>query len=266
MRARLSLCRRQPDSLLAVDLTISLAHQPTPLSLYSVHYKRRASASPKRAFACLHGFGANETSWAVGNAAQMLAQRLDAIVVAHDAPGFGLTHRSKRLADYSTERNGAIGVALLERSAASLGAAGGGESRGQRILIGHSLGGLAAACAAVEDPRPSALVLVAPAIIVAGALQAAAKSEAEAPQSRRRSPLTLPARLVRALAVATLSCLGDVVTILVRAQAQASPALRIRLRSAPRSFVVLCCDISRRSHLYSLSNRLSPLRLSCRRS
>lgn len=191
---------------------------PPPPHPRSVHYKRRSAASPRRAFACLHGFGANESSWAVGDAAALLAKRLDAVVVAHDAPGFGLTQRSETLSDYSVERNGAIGVALLERAAAALGGeVAGGGCRAQRALIGHSLGGLAAACAAVEDPKPSALVLVAPAIIVAGALQRAAKGVAEdPPPRRRRSALTLPVRLFRALVVGTLRCLADAVAIMVR--------------------------------------------------
>lgn len=189
----------------------------------TVHYKRRASASarPKRAFACLHGFGANETSWAVGGAAAGLAERLDAVVVAHDAPGFGLTHRPEKLADYSVERNGALAAALLERAADAAGVPAG--SAAQRILIGHSLGGLAAACAAAEDPKPTALILVAPAMIVAGALQRAAKTGAEPPQQRRRSVLTLPLRLTRALTVGVLRCIADTVAVVARGLSHPPP-------------------------------------------
>ena len=77
-----------------------------------VHYKKRVAASltrassdaslatPRRVVSCVHGFGANAYSWERA-ALGPLADRLGAFVVAHDAPGFGLTERSKDLRVYT---------------------------------------------------------------------------------------------------------------------------------------------------------------------
>lgn len=62
-----------------------------------VHYNAANSlaAAPPGAtplgVALYHGFGANTFSWSFVN--QQLAQRLNALVVSHDMPGFGLTQR-----------------------------------------------------------------------------------------------------------------------------------------------------------------------------
>jgi pimeloyl-ACP methyl ester carboxylesterase len=58
-----------------------------------VKVKTPASASPQPASAlhCFHGFGSNTWSWSLVQ--QNLADRLNALVTAHDMPGFGLTER-----------------------------------------------------------------------------------------------------------------------------------------------------------------------------
>ena len=89
-----------------------------------VHYKRvaasltRASsdaplATPRRVVSCVHGFGANAYSWERA-ALGPLADRLGAFVVAHDAPGFGLTERSKDLRVYTPRANAGIARAMLD--------------------------------------------------------------------------------------------------------------------------------------------------------
>ena len=46
---------------------------------------------PRLGIAMYHGFGANTFSWSFVD--RLLAQRLAALVTAHDMPGFGLTQR-----------------------------------------------------------------------------------------------------------------------------------------------------------------------------
>jgi pimeloyl-ACP methyl ester carboxylesterase len=46
---------------------------------------------PVPALHCYHGFGSNTWSWSLVQ--QQLAERLGALVTAHDMPGFGLTQR-----------------------------------------------------------------------------------------------------------------------------------------------------------------------------
>lgn len=90
-----------------------------------VHYKKRVAASltrassdaslatPRRVVSCVHGFGANAYSWERA-ALGPLADRLGAFVVAHDAPGFGLTERSKDLRVYTPRANAGIARAMLD--------------------------------------------------------------------------------------------------------------------------------------------------------
>ena len=61
----------------------------------TVHYKvarpKGGGQLPELGIAMYHGFGANTFSWSFVD--QLLAQRLGALVTAHDMPGFGLTQR-----------------------------------------------------------------------------------------------------------------------------------------------------------------------------
>ena len=158
-----------------------------------------------------HWFGANLSSWL--RVQQILADRLGALVSAHDTPGLGLTERSPSLAVYSSEVDAAVGLLVSdhslslhcddtemeddgnreremwgERMVTEISAeeeeeeedARGSVSPRRRarsggrvcpsddsmVLIGHSLGGLAAARAAVAAPeRVRMLILVAPSIL-----------------------------------------------------------------------------------------------------
>ena len=75
--------------------------QPQPQADISVSATQQIGGAPEGgngalaqgplAIACYHGFGANTFSWAAVQ--EQLAQKLQAVVVAHDMPGFGLTQR-----------------------------------------------------------------------------------------------------------------------------------------------------------------------------
>ena len=84
-----------------------------------VHYKRRrgsalaAGSNPTAVVSCVHGFGANTYSFERA-AMQPLADALDASIVAHDSPGFGLTERPAALARYTPRNNAAITRAMLD--------------------------------------------------------------------------------------------------------------------------------------------------------
>ena len=174
-----------------------------------VHYKRRrsraptAGSNPTAVVSCVHGFGANTYSFERA-ALQPLADALDASVVAHDSPGFGLTERPANLARYTARNNAAITRAMLEIAESeesgeesgemSDGASGktwsdvvaemtdeeGGDDsianaatatsqspRPRRVIVGHSMGGVAAAIAAAEGDIDD-VVLIAPAVIATG--------------------------------------------------------------------------------------------------
>lgn len=64
----------------------------------NVHYKAanyasQTGAAGVPAIAMYHGFGANTFSWSFVH--QKLARRMNAVVVSHDMPGFGLTQRCR---------------------------------------------------------------------------------------------------------------------------------------------------------------------------
>ena len=156
-----------------------------------VHYFEEAppaGAGPRAspAVVLVHGFGSSAAS--CRHVMRLLADRLRTRVVAFDMPGFGLTERPRRLADYDAS-------AVLEGVVDALGL-------GDRLLlVGHSLGGRVVADLAA---RPSSLVaaaiLVAPAVAAPPACSPALAGEA--PPLRSAS-----ARLFRA-PVAVLSALA----------------------------------------------------------
>jgi pimeloyl-ACP methyl ester carboxylesterase len=152
----------------------------------------------KIAISCVHGFGANAYSWE-RSALAPLAETLNAIAVAHDSPGFGLTERASDLSLYTPRTNAAIARAMLDVACADgnevasyddkdvptnktwneavgeMETTEGGdasltnqsERKTRRIVIGHSMGGLAAAIAAAEGDVDD-VILVAPAVIASG--------------------------------------------------------------------------------------------------
>ncbi|KAF6253217.1 hypothetical protein COO60DRAFT_436035 [Scenedesmus sp. NREL 46B-D3] len=61
---------------------------------------------------CYHGFGSNTWSWSLVQ--QQLAERLGALVTAHDMPGFGLTQRPTDLSGYYLAFNGRLGRLVMD--------------------------------------------------------------------------------------------------------------------------------------------------------
>jgi pimeloyl-ACP methyl ester carboxylesterase len=129
-----------------------------------VHYIEAAppgNSKPAVTLVCLHGFGASCGSYRP--TIRQLSDQLNARVVAVDMPGFGLTERPKRGADYDAIR-------MLKGVVAELGLGGQGEP--PLVVVGHSLGGLVGLNFALEsglgakgDGEVSAAVLVAPAVV-----------------------------------------------------------------------------------------------------
>jgi pimeloyl-ACP methyl ester carboxylesterase len=107
----------------------------------------------------IHGFGSSAA--ACRPAMRPLADALGSRVIAFDMPGFGLTERPRRLADFDA-------AAAAEGLVAALGLGGpasAGTPAAGVILVGHSLGGLVAANLAARPTFPAtAAVLVAPAV------------------------------------------------------------------------------------------------------
>ncbi|WIA19239.1 hypothetical protein OEZ85_003878 [Tetradesmus obliquus] len=67
---------------------------------------------PVPAVHCYHGFGSNTWSWSLVQ--QQLAERLGALVTAHDMPGFGLTQRPTDLSGYYLAFNGRLGRLVMD--------------------------------------------------------------------------------------------------------------------------------------------------------
>ena len=116
---------------------------------------------------CVHGFGSHTFSFSFIQ--KPLAERLQAIVTAHDMCGFGLTERSKDRSKYSMWFNGAACTDILNKLEQNEC----GEMKNKeeskcrnRILIGHSMGASAVAEAVIADGNSiDAIVLIAPAIV-----------------------------------------------------------------------------------------------------
>ncbi|KAG5177324.1 Alpha/Beta hydrolase protein [Tribonema minus] len=120
---------------------------PPPLTKYVLH--------------CNHGFGACSLSWVPVLAP--LSAALDAHALAHCQPGFGLTERiglsGNAQAGY-TQANGAYISAELVRADR--------EAGSRVIFMGHSVGAIAAAGAALKpefDAKSTTLILVSPALL-----------------------------------------------------------------------------------------------------
>ena len=122
-----------------------------------VHYKRARRANAKRFIECMHGFGANASSWTTSDTMRRASEALDAEVVAHDSCGFGLTARPRDVKKY-TRASDAKACRAIAREV-------GGDAAARSLtLMGHSLGAVGAALAAAQG-GVDYVVLVAPAII-----------------------------------------------------------------------------------------------------
>ncbi len=121
-----------------------------------VHYKRVTAPAAVRAVECMHGFGANVSSWTTSGTLRRLSETLSADVSAHDSCGFGLTQRSKDVRRYTRTSDARACRAILREMRA--------EERRSVTLVGHSLGAVGAALASAEGGVDH-VVLVAPAIL-----------------------------------------------------------------------------------------------------
>eukprot|EP00877_Chromochloris_zofingiensis_P009778 jgi/Chrzof1/5053/Cz15g10010.t1 len=83
----------------------STASQPQPPVVPALH--------------CYHGFGSNTWSWSLVQ--QSIANRLSALVTAHDMPGFGLTQRPSDMSGYYLAFNGRLGRLALDHELAARG-------------------------------------------------------------------------------------------------------------------------------------------------
>ncbi|GBF87482.1 hypothetical protein Rsub_00193 [Raphidocelis subcapitata] len=79
-----------------------------------------AAGPPAAALHCYHGFGSNTWSWSLVQ--QRLAEGLDALVTAHDMPGFGLTQRPNDLSGYYLAFNGRLGRLVMDYELSGAGA------------------------------------------------------------------------------------------------------------------------------------------------
>ena len=113
-----------------------------------VHYKLRApnndakdendasSRDVATVVSCVHGFGANAYSFERATAAP-LADALNAVVVAHDSPGFGLTERPRDLRAYTPRANAKVCRAMLRLAEAKAEDATGSRTPLRRVHILH---------------------------------------------------------------------------------------------------------------------------------
>lgn len=121
----------------------------------AVHYKAVERAGSTRVVECMHGFGANVSSWTTSGAMSKLSEALNADVAAHDSCGFGLTERARDVKRYTRASDARACEAILR----DIGAEGKSVT-----LIGHSLGAVSAALASAAGGVDH-VVLVSPAIL-----------------------------------------------------------------------------------------------------
>eukprot|EP00890_Picochlorum_soloecismus_P006728 jgi/Picsp_1/880/NSC_04368-R1_alpha beta len=117
---------------------------------------------------CVHGFGSHTFSFSFIQ--KRLAERLKAIVTAHDMCGFGLTERSKDRNKYSMSFNGVACTDILNKVEQNEFSEQQNDDESEkhrnRVLIGHSMGASAVAEAVIADGScVDAIVLIAPAIV-----------------------------------------------------------------------------------------------------
>ena len=177
-----------------------------------VHYIEAAppgKSKPAVNLVCLHGFGASCGSYRP--TIRQLSDQLNSRVVAVDMPGFGLTERPKRGADYDAIR-------MLKGVVAELGLVGQGEP--PLVVVGHSLGGLVGLNFALEsglgakgDGEVSAAVLVAPAVVADAGGGGGLVEEAS---KRRRLLSSLANAFVVYMVQLVLLLLRPFVTLLLR--------------------------------------------------
>lgn len=154
-----------------------------------VHYLRRQCPNARRQAICFHGFGASALSWERGW--NEFSAKLDAEVIAFDAPGFGLTERPPLLltraaldaSPYRCETGARIARHLLSIHGQQWRSTPMSGNNRSLLLLGHSLGAIGASLAALhlqaEDQARALLVLESPAIFA---------PQAEGPQAPPSTP------------------------------------------------------------------------------
>jgi len=154
--------RAHADAAVSYRAAADASSRFTRVGDVDVHFKRvkYARGAPKRVVECMHGFGANVSSWTVRDTMAALSEALEADVAAHDSAGFGLTERVRDVGKYTRASDAKVCAAIIEQmksDASSLSL--------ETVLVGHSLGAVGAALACSNDIGASRIVLVAPAII-----------------------------------------------------------------------------------------------------
>ena len=149
--------RRYADALVSPREAADADGEFLDVDGVEVHYKRARRANAKRFIECMHGFGANASSWTTSDTMRRASEALDADVVAHDSCGFGLTERSRDVKKYTRASDAKTCRAIARE-------VGGDAAARSLTLMGHSLGAVGAALAAAQGGVDH-VVLVAPAII-----------------------------------------------------------------------------------------------------
>lgn len=121
----------------------------------TVHHKLFPSTSNTQVplAICLHGFGANLSSF------EICSQQLCSLFnfVAYDTPGFGLTTRPSSLSFYTSIFSSRITTSLAHAY---------NTNNNKYVLIAHSLGSISAAYTTIKNPSEIlAVILIAPAIL-----------------------------------------------------------------------------------------------------
>ena len=155
--------RAHADAAVSYRAAADASSRFTRVGDVDVHFKRvkYARGAPKRVVECMHGFGANVSSWTVRDTMVALSEALEADVAAHDSAGFGLTERVRDVGKYTRASDAKVCAAIIEQMKSDA-----SSSSLETVLVGHSLGAVGAALACSNDIGASRVVLVAPAIIV----------------------------------------------------------------------------------------------------
>jgi pimeloyl-ACP methyl ester carboxylesterase len=155
--------RAHADAAVSYRAAADASSRFTRVGDVDVHFKRvkYVRGAPKRVVECMHGFGANVSSWTVRDTMVALSEALEADVAAHDSAGFGLTERVRDVGKYTRASDAKVCAAIIEQMKSDASS----SSSLETVLVGHSLGAVGAALACSNDIGASRVVLVAPAII-----------------------------------------------------------------------------------------------------
>ena len=187
--------RAHADAAVSYRAAADASSRFTRVGDVDVHFKRvkYARGAPKRVVECMHGFGANVSSWTVRDTMVALSEALEADVAAHDSAGFGLTERVRDVGKYTRASDAKVCAAIIEQMKSDA-----SSSSLETVLVGHSLGAVGAALACSNDIGASRVVLVAPAIIA---------GKTRSPKGRLPVTIRLVLACITATATAATWCL-----------------------------------------------------------